>query len=133
MRIFLDTNVVASAVATRGLCADLMQAVLAEHQLLIGTQVLRELEDVLSRKFRLRAEITREYIGLLRSEGEVVSATLPVHAKLRDSSDEKILAQVLAAKADVFVTGDQELLALKQVDKIPIVSPRGLWTLLQQT
>ena len=132
MRIFLDTNVLASAVATRGLCADLMQAVLAEHELLIGTQVLKELEDVLSRKFRLRTEITREYIGLLRSEGEVVSATLPVHAKLRDSSDEKILAQALAAKADVLVTGDQELLALKQIEEIPIVSPRGLWTLLQQ-
>lgn len=133
MRIFLDTNVLASAIATRGLCADLMQAVLAEHELLVGAQVLKELEDVLSRKFRLNADVTKEYLGLLRSEGEVVSATLPSHAKLRDTDDEKVLANALAGKADVFVTGDQELLALKRVKEMQIVSPRGLWTLLQQS
>lgn len=110
-----------------------MQAVLAEHELLVGAQVLKELEDVLSRKFRLRADVTKEYLGLLRSEGEVVSAALPSHAKLRDTDNEKVLANALAGKADVFVTGDQELLALKRVKEMPIVSPRGLWTLLQQS
>lgn len=131
MRIFLDTNVLASAIATRGLCADLMQTVLAEHELLVGTQVLKELQAVLPRKFRLRADITKEYLALLRGEGEVISDTLPPDVKLRDKDDEKVLANALAGKADVFVTGDQELLALKSVKGIPIVSPRGLWTLLQ--
>ena len=131
MRVFLDTNVLASAVATRGLCADLMQTVLAEHEMLVGTRVLEELEDVLSRKFRLRADIRKEYLALLRSEGEVVSGTVSPGVKLRDKDDEKVLANALAGKADVFVTGDQELLALKHVRNIPIVSPRGLWNLLQ--
>lgn len=133
MRIFLDTNVLASAVATRGLCADLMQTVLAEHEMLIGTRVLEELEDVSSRKFRLRADIRKEYLALLRSEGEVVSGTTSPAVKLRDKDDEKVLANALAGKADVFVTGDRELLALKHVVNMPVVSPRGLWTLLQRS
>ena len=133
MRIFLDTNVLASAIATRGLCADLMQTVLAEHELLIGTQVLKELQDVLPRKFRLRADVTKEYLALLRGEGEVIAGILPPGVKLRDKADEKVLANALARKADVFVTGDQELLALRSVKGIPIVSPRGLWTLLQRS
>lgn len=133
MRIFLDTNVLVSAIATRGLCADLMQTVLAEHELIIGTQVLKELEKVLPRKFRLRAGITKEYLALLRGEGEVVSGNLPPEVTLRDQDDEKVLANALAGKADAFVTGDQELLALTRVKDMPIVSPRGLWKLLQKS
>ncbi len=46
MRVYLDTNVVVSAVATRGLCADVLQAILAEHQLVVGEAMLRELRRV---------------------------------------------------------------------------------------
>lgn len=44
MRIFLDTNVLVAALATRGLCADLLRVVLREHQLVLSAQVLTELE-----------------------------------------------------------------------------------------
>lgn len=132
MRIFLDTNVLASAIATRGLCADLLQTVLAEHELIVGTQVLKELEDVLSRKFRLHNDVRKEYLALLRGEGEVVSGSVRAKTKLRDKDDEKIVANALAGKADVFITGDRELLALKKIGNVPILSPRGLWSLLQK-
>ena len=33
MRVLLDTNVIVSAVTTRGLCADVFRAVLAAHEL----------------------------------------------------------------------------------------------------
>jgi hypothetical protein len=39
MKVMLDTNVLASAVATRGLCADVLRAVLAEHELVICPQM----------------------------------------------------------------------------------------------
>lgn len=40
MRVFLDTNVLVSAFATRGLCADLMRHVLAEHDLITGEVII---------------------------------------------------------------------------------------------
>jgi predicted nucleic acid-binding protein len=51
MKVFLDTNVLASAAATRGLCADGLRQVFASHQLFISDQVLNELNRVLRFKF----------------------------------------------------------------------------------
>ena len=132
MRVFLDTNVLASALATRGLCADLLQSVLAEHELIVGMPVLEELEDVLPRKFRLPAEIVKGFLSLLKREGTLVKGAVPVQLNLRDADDERILANALAGSTDVFVTGDRELLSLKKVEGMPIVSPRDMWTILRK-
>ena len=50
MKVFLDTNVLVAAFATRGLCADVMRVVLAEHQLITGEVVLSELRRALGRR-----------------------------------------------------------------------------------
>ena len=42
MRVFLDTNVLLSAFAARGLCADVFRTVLAEHELITSEFVLGE-------------------------------------------------------------------------------------------
>ena len=44
MKVFLDTNVLVSAFASRGICADLLELVLLEHDLIVGHNVLRELD-----------------------------------------------------------------------------------------
>ncbi len=44
MRVFLDTNVLVAAFATRGLCEDVLLTMLSEHDLIIGTHVLAESE-----------------------------------------------------------------------------------------
>jgi predicted nucleic acid-binding protein len=56
VRVFLDTNVLASAIATRGICADVQQVTLAEHELVLGEKVLGELSRVLRTKFRVTPE-----------------------------------------------------------------------------
>jgi hypothetical protein len=48
--VFLDTNVLVSAFASRGLCADLFELVLLEHDLVLGRNVLRELSKALRGK-----------------------------------------------------------------------------------
>ena len=47
MKIFIDANVLVSAFTARGLCADLLEVILADHQLMTGEFVLEELECVL--------------------------------------------------------------------------------------
>ena len=42
----------------------------------------------------------------------------------RDADDDWVLATAIAGKADVIVTGDEDLLVLKQHADIPIISPR---------
>jgi uncharacterized protein len=41
LRVFLDTNVLVSAFAARGLCADLFELVLLQHELILSRSVLR--------------------------------------------------------------------------------------------
>ena len=59
MRVFLDTNVLVAAFATRGLCADVVRTVLAEHEFLISSTVIEELTLTLTQKIR---EIGRAHV-----------------------------------------------------------------------
>jgi len=126
VRIFLDTNVLASALTTRGLCAELFEVVLQSHDLLISEAVFRELQRILPEKLGQTEAITNGFIALLRAEGQVITAehSLP---KLPDPDDEAILATALVGNANVFVTGDKALLNLESVEGLPIITPRGLW------
>jgi len=127
VRIFLDTNVLASGLGTRGLCAELLETVLGNHALLTSESVLRELERTLAEKFRLPHSLIREYLSLLRTQGQLVAAANLQISSIQDPADAAILACAVAGKADVFVTGDKTLLDLGSIEKIPIRSPRQLW------
>ena len=133
MRVFLDTNVLVSAFATRGVCADVLRVVLAEHTLVTGEVVLRELARALRTRVRLPGRAVDEILAFLR-EYEVVrkpAAASPL--PIRDQSDRWVLASAVAAKADVLVTGDRDLLDVAARAPIPIVDPRGFWELLRQS
>ncbi len=130
MRVFLDTNVLASALTTRGLCAELLEGVIGEHELLTCEVVLQELQRVLADKFRLPKPVIAGYIGLLRTESQIVAAANLPAISLSDPDDEPILACAVAAKADAFVTGDKALLDLATVEGVPILSPRQFWQTL---
>jgi putative PIN family toxin of toxin-antitoxin system len=129
VKVFLDTNVLASALATRGLCAELFEAVLQSHELLISPPVLKELERVLPAKLGLSRQITAEFIALLQVYATIVNST-NVAVSLPDPDDEPIVASALSGKARVFVTGDKALLELGSVEGLPVVSPRQFWELL---
>ena len=127
MRIFLDTNVLASSIATRGLCSELLESVIHDHELLTCQPVLLELERVLAGKLRLPEPVVAGFLALLKTEGTVVESRKNPSIPIRDTDDVPILACAIAGKADVFVTGDKELLDLGQIGNVAIVSPRELW------
>jgi putative PIN family toxin of toxin-antitoxin system len=130
LKIALDTNVVVSAVATRGLCADLIQLILLEHELIVGETVLAELQDVLTRKLKLPKTMIAEVESFLRRRAIVIAAADRRPVRDLDAADAAVLAEAMAASADVLVTGDGGLLRLPR-SPIRVVSPRGLWDLLR--
>ena len=132
MRIALDTNVLASAIGTRGLCADVMRAVLLEHELVIGEFVLLELRRNLAKKFRLSPAVIAEFEAMLRTQAQVGPPATAVDIAGLDASDARVLAEALAAKAEIFVTGDGQLQTLGERAPLPILSPRQFWELLQR-
>ena len=72
MRIFLDTNVLASVVATRGLCTDVLREVLARHDLIISSALLKELKRVLQKKFSVPSQLISGFIDMLQQDTMLV-------------------------------------------------------------
>ena len=127
MRVFLDTNVIVSATATRGLCADVFREVLLSHALIVSEPLLSEVNQVLSAKFGASAEMIESVIRILKQNTIFSQPLDPPDVIIRDRYDLLILASALAGRAEVLITGDKELLALGSIYKLEIISPRQFW------
>ena len=132
MRVFLDTNVLAAAFTTRGLCADVVRYVLAEHQLVTGTVVLDELHDLLANRFKLPGTTTKDILDLLGSQEVVAKPKKVASIPIRDPDDAWILASAIESRCDVLVTGDRDLLDIAHAAPLPILSPRGFWEFVRK-
>jgi putative PIN family toxin of toxin-antitoxin system len=131
LKVFLDTNVLVSAFATRGLCTDVLRQVLLEHDLVTSELVIEELRRALRLRIKLPESVIEEIENLLRENEVVAAPRTPAELAIRDESDRLILAAALEAKANVLVTGDRDLLEVADVAPLPILDPRGFWTMLR--
>lgn len=133
MKIFADTNILVSAFTARGLCADLLDVILADHQLMTGEFVLKELKRVLAKKLRIPKRKVSDVLQFLRNHHVEPIPDGPSEVKVRDEDDRWVLESAIRAEADILVTGDKDLLDIsKNVPQLKIISPRGFWELLQK-
>jgi putative PIN family toxin of toxin-antitoxin system len=133
VRVFLDTNVLVSAFAARGLCADLLELVLLEHDLVLGRNVLLELNKALRQKIKLPSARSAEIVDFVSGEAvQIVVEAAPSGAKV-DPDDALLLGEAQTAEADVFVTGDAALVKLGTVGTVRVVTPRQFWEMLQSS
>lgn len=132
MKIFLDTNVLVSAYTARGICADLLRYILAEHELLTGEVNLVEFRHVLRKRFQVSSELIDTIEAELRDEHIVPKPAKPSPLPIRDPDDRWVLASAVDGQADLLVTGDQDLLAIANRAPLSIVDPRGCWDRLRQ-
>ena len=114
MKVFLDTNVLFSAFATRGLCADLLRLVLTEHELIVGEVVIVELRRALAQRVGVPLDVVDEIEQFLRGYSVVPDP-----------------ASAAAGGADALVTGDADLLTAGARFPIPVLTPRQSWRMLR--
>ncbi len=126
MRVVFETNVFVSALMFPGRQAEkALERIVAGHDhLLISQSIIDEVLTVLARKFRQDAEQLAHDAILLARIGEII-ATRQRLTLLKDDPDNRILECAVAGRADLIVTGDRELLDLKQFEGIRIVSLRS--------
>ncbi len=103
---------------------------LTEHTLVTSEVVLAELRDVLSRKGRLPAQQIEAIEMFLREHPVGPTPVQTLELGLVDGDDEWVLASALLAQADLFVTGDQGVLACSK-PPLPLVNPRACWEQLR--
>ncbi len=130
MRVFLDTNVLVSAFATRGLCADVLRLVLVEHTIVPCEAVLTELKRVLTEKIGIRVTVMEEINALMRRHHVEPIPDTPTPFPETDADDQVIMASAILADSDVLITGDRDLLDLRlEVHRPVIIDPRGFWNM----
>jgi putative PIN family toxin of toxin-antitoxin system len=128
MKCVLDTNILVSAFLWQGLPARLIQhASKNEIQLFTSHALLAELDEVLHRKKLAKAVENTGFsadqlLSHYRRLAYRVTARQLIKRISRDPDDDHVLACALAARADLIVSGDRDLLVLKSFREIPIVT-----------
>lgn len=129
MRLVLDTNVVVSALLWRGTPYRLLAAIRHDseaRQLFSSKALLVELREVLNRPHLAKplAAIGHRPADILADYAQVVVIVTPdqVPTASRDPDDDQVLACALAAKANIIVSGDDDLLTLGNYEGIPILT-----------
>ena len=124
MRVLFDTNVLASAFTSLGLCHQIYERTLLTAEMVSCKKLLDELHRTLVKKMKVDAALAEEIIAELANEFELVEPKPLSKLVCRDADDDLVLATALAAKAEVIVTGDNDLLVLKEFQDVRILSPR---------
>jgi putative PIN family toxin of toxin-antitoxin system len=128
VRIVFDTNVLLSGLLTRGLCEAILDTCLGgkEHAVFLSEHILREFERHAVGKVGAPPEMAHLAVEFLRSQVEIVQPDEVPSNACRDPADLAVLGTALAARADCLVTGDKDLLDLREFRGIPILSPRAI-------
>lgn len=127
MIIVFDTNVILAGFLTHGASAEVIEHCIAEHEVFISAFILDEVEDKLRNKFRFPPAKVADLLRYLRDQLKVIEPEKLTSPACRDPDDDMILATGVAARADCIVSGDNDLLDMKQYQQIPIIKPAEFW------
>lgn len=139
IRSVIDVNILVSAVIKRrGRVGPILACIEGRaFTLLFSEAILAELTAVLERprirqKYDLSLDAIHAVRDLILQYGECVAPDRSITA-CRDSQDNKFLEVAVAGKADVIVSGDQDLLVLSPFEGISIVSAATFLHMLDDT
>ena len=114
MRVVVDTNVLIAGLVAEGVCRDIVKRRLPACELLTSRVLLDELAENMREKFGLDPKD----LPLLQIYQDAATILKP------NPDDDELLAIALAGKAEIILTGDKDLLTLKQFQGTRILSPR---------
>jgi uncharacterized protein len=123
MKVVLDTNVLIAAFIARGVCADLLEHCVLNHEVVLSEHILDELQRHLLGKFKYTADEASQVLGLLRSHVTLVTPVPLEQPVCRDPDDDLVLATAVAGNAACLVTGDKDLLVLQSYKNLEILAP----------
>ena len=127
MRVVLDTNVLIAAFIAHGVCNELLEHCALNHDIVLSRFILDEFKQRLATKFGFTTSEVNRAVRLLKSRSKTVKLQKPLHRICRDPDDDNIICTAVVGSCDCIVTGDKDLLVLKESAGIPIISPSQFW------
>jgi uncharacterized protein len=131
VRVLFDTNLLYSALAAKGFCEEVVDEASGVCVIIWSNALKHEFESLLASRHKV-GPATRTALSAYVDLCEFVEPEPLRERVCRDRSDDVVLATALAGKADVIVTGDDDLLVLKELRGIRILSPRQFLELLDR-
>jgi uncharacterized protein len=124
LRVVLDTNVIVSAVISKGKPRELLnRGIENRFSIVISDYILNEVVSVLSRpRFKTSEEETSMIVLALMQSSEVVKVESNFKVVKNDPDDDMVLNTAHDGRADIIATGDKTLLALMSFGKTRILS-----------
>ncbi|MBM4249461.1 MAG: putative toxin-antitoxin system toxin component, PIN family [Euryarchaeota archaeon] len=129
MRVFIDSNILISALVFDRNELDVLTHVLRKgHQLVTSNHIHEEVFRVMLEKLPEHAKLVDEFIRISGMEivpGAKYLNMLDQFDIVRDRKDRHVLAAAVAAKCEMIITGDNDLLVLKRCQDVRIVASKG--------
>ncbi|MDR3330355.1 MAG: putative toxin-antitoxin system toxin component, PIN family [Mycoplasmataceae bacterium] len=134
MKILLDTNILISTFALHSTSIKNLLDLCIEkgHKLFIDDYCMNELNDVLTKKFfdiQKNVSTINSIMDLPSVSFVFTDPSKKCSRNVRDAKDERVISSALANQMDVLLTGDKDLLTLKNA-KIPILNPASLMNVI---
>ena len=131
LRVVIDTNVLVSAIVFGGIPKQILTLVLDENITGVATRILvAELIDVLSKKFHFSPQKLADAESLIQDSFLILQPERTI-SLLDDDDDNRVLEAAVAGACDYIVTGDKDLLRLKEYKEITIVTAAEFISILE--
>ena len=124
MTCVVDSSVWISAFQFDGTPLAALLLTSEEHKIAVCPQILREVRRVLTEKFKWSDARLDAVFAEFRAGWIHVETPGQLCGVCRDRNDDVIIECAVMAGADVIVTGDKDLLALRGYKSVRIVTPR---------
>lgn len=122
LKVVLDTNILISALLFGGKPRQILKLVLNKQIKAVTSLILlAELSDVLMKKFDFSLEKTSLFEQKIKKYFQVVYPTQTINI-LKDTADNRVLEAAKTGDCQIIVTGDKELLELKEYKEIKILT-----------
>jgi putative PIN family toxin of toxin-antitoxin system len=128
-----DTNILVAAFVSEGVCSKLLRRGRnRQFSLVTCPFILQEFQQILTWKFKATRKEIQEALQIIRQAALImVQPPWVIPDVCRDPDDNQILACANAGKADYLVTGDADLLVLKEFKNTRIIKPRDFELLFE--
>lgn len=122
----LDTNILISMIIFPGqMFLEMLDVITKQHKLVLSSYVLDELSDVVARKFPKRENALNKFLAAIPYEKFITPSDMDLSVfDIRDAKDYPVLYSAIAAKVDVLITGDKDILTVENIDTPKIMTAR---------
>ncbi len=135
MRVFVDTNVIISAMLfPAGKVAKVFEHLLEKHTIIISSYIKNECKEVFEKKFPSKLNQLEEFFEGISFEEFSTPENIDntKYPEIRDINDLPVLASAILSDSDILLTGDKDFEDIR-IDKPIIFTPAKYFELINGT